>query len=222
MILTDSMIQQACSEGTVGISPFDVQQIQPASYDLRVGPEAAVSSHHGKVNIKEKGFVELDAGDFAVLVTEEVISLDNQHSGRFGLRSKWARKGLLATTGPQVDPGFKGRLSVGLTNLTSRKIALSHQDDFLSVEFHRLSEPVQQPYSGPYQSQSSLSNEDLEAVLEREVMSLSEMNTTLRSLAVNVKSLEESITSMKWLIGMGIAMIGIIMAMIGVILAIKT
>ena len=90
---------------------------------------------------------------------------------------------------------YEGRLSVGLTNLTSRKVALSHLDDLLTVEFHRLSEPVERVYSGPYQSQSSLSNEDLEAVLEREVMSLSEMNTTLRSLAVNVKSLEESITN---------------------------
>ena len=213
MILTDSMIQQACSEGSVGISPFDARQIQPASYDLRVGPEAAVSSHHGKVNIKDKGFVELDAGDFAVLVTEEIISLDNQHSGRFGLRSKWARKGLLATTGPQIDPGFKGRLSIGLTNLTSRKIALPHLDDFLTVEFHRLSEPVERAYSGPYQEQSSLSNEDLEAILEREVLSLSEMNTTLRSLAANVKSLEESVSSMKWFVGIGIAIIGIIVAL---------
>ena len=220
MILTDTMIRQACSEGIVGISPFDERQIQPASYDLRVGPEAAVSSRRGKVNIKDSGFVELDAGDFAVLVTEEVITLDNQHSGRFGLRSKWARKGLLATTGPQVDPGFKGRLSVGLTNLTSRKIALSHMDDFLTVEFHRLSEPVKQVYSGPYQDQSSLSNEDLEAVLEREVMSLSEMNITLRALAANVKSLEESVSSMKesvssmrWFVGIGIAMIGVIVAL---------
>ncbi len=220
MILTDSMIRQACSEGSVGISPFNDQQIQPASYDLRVGPEAAVSSRRGKVNVKEKGFVELDAGDFAVLVTEEVISLNNQHSGRFGLRSKWARKGLLATTGPQIDPGFKGRLGIGLTNLTSRKIALSHLDDLLTVEFHRLSEPVERPYSGPYQDQSSLSNEDLEAVLEREILSLSEVNTTLRSLAANVKRLEESvsamkesISSMRWFIGGGIAIIGIIVAL---------
>ena len=67
-----------------------------------------------------------------------------------------------------------------------------------------------------------MSNEALETVPKPEVMPLSDMNTTLRSLAVNVKSLEESTTSMKWLIGMGIGMIGIITAMIEVPLVLIT
>lgn len=62
----------------------------------------------------------------------------------------------------------------------------------------------------------------MEAILEREVTSLAEMSTTLRSLAVNVKSLEESTTSMKWLKGIGIGMIGIIMEMTEVTLVLMT
>lgn len=210
MILTDNMITKAIGDGGVKIEPFDAAQIQPASYDLRVGADAAMASTHGKVNIKEKGFLEMAPGDFAIVVTAEAISLDNQHTARFGLRSKWARKGLIATTGPQIDPGFGGRLNIGLTNLTSKKIVLSHLDDFLTVEFHKLAEPVNKPYNGAYQGQESLSNEDLETVLEREVMSLSEMNQTLRVLATNVAGLEKSVSSMRWIIGVGIAIIAII------------
>ena len=213
MILTDSMIEAAVSDGSIKIDPFEVKQIQSASYDLRVGPLAAASSSRGKVDVKEKGFLQLEPGDFAILVCEEIITLDNQHTGRFGLRSKWARKGLVATTGPQVDPGFTGRLNVGLTNLTSRSVALPHLDDFLTLELHHLSEPAKHPYSGTYQGQSALSTEDLEAVLEREVMSLSEMNTTLRSLSANVGSLEKTVASMRWILGVGIAIIGIIAAL---------
>ena len=213
MILTDSMIEAAVSDGSIKIDPFETRQIQPTSYDLRVGPLAAASSSRGKVDVKEKGFLQLEPGDFAILVCEEIITLDNQHTGRFGLRSKWARKGLVATTGPQVDPGFTGRLNVGLTNLTSRSVALPHLDDFLTLELHRLSEPAKHPYSGAYQGQSALSTEDLEAVLEREVMSLSEMNTTLRSLSANVGSLEKTVGSMRWILGVGIAIIGIIAAL---------
>ncbi len=58
--------------------------------------------------------------------------------------------------------------------------------------------------------------------MEREVTSLAEINTTLRSLAVKVQSLDGSITSMKWLIGMGIGMIGIITAMIEVTMVLLT
>ena len=210
MILTDSMIEAAVSDGSIKIDPFETRQIQPTSYDLRVGPLAAASSSQGKVDVKEKGFLQLEPGDFAILVCEEIITLDNQHTGRFGLRSKWARKGLVATTGPQIDPGFTGRLNVGLTNLTSRSVALPHLDDFLTLELHHLSEPAKHPYSGACQGQSALSTEDLEAVLEREVMSLSEMNTTLRSLSANVGSLEKTVGSMRWILGVGIAIIGII------------
>ena len=221
MILTDNMISEAVSSGVVKIEPFDKEQIQPASYDLRVGPVAAVSSSHSKVNVKEKGFLEMTPGDFAIVVSEEVITMDNQHTGRFGLRSKWARKGLIATTGTQIDPGFSGRLNVGLTNLTSKNIALPHLADFLTVEFHKLQEPVKAPYSGVYQNQSSLSNEDLETVLEREVMSLSEMNTILRALSSSVASLEKSVASMRWILGAGIGVLGGGLALIGIPMALK-
>ncbi|WP_424947495.1 dCTP deaminase [Candidatus Spongiihabitans sp.] len=228
MILTDNMIRAAVSAGTVKIEPFDAAQIQPASYDLRIGPVAAVSSIHGKVDVEANGFLEMTPGDFAIVVSEETITLDNQHTGRFGLRSKWARKGLIATTGPQIDPGFTGRLNIGLTNLTSKNIALSHLDDFLTVEFHKLSEPAKVPYSGVYQNQSSLSNEDLETVLEREVMSLSEMNTTLRALTASVNgmekaiaSIERSISSMRWFVGAGIGSMGVGIAIIAVITGLK-
>ncbi len=228
MILTDRMLEQAFADGKLKIEPYDGQCIQPASYDLGVGSQAITSSSRRKIDVKADGFVEIDAGDFAIVVTEEVITLDNQHVGRFGLRSVWARRGLIATTGPQIDPGFSGRLKVGLTNLSSKKIALSHLEHFLTVEFHHLSEPVKMPYSGPYQKQTTLSPEDLSAVLDREVMSLSEMNQTLRtlsssvsSLEENVKSMRDSIKSMQWVVGLGIAFIGIGIAFIGTVVALK-
>lgn len=108
MILTDNMIEESIKEGVIKIEPFETKQIQPASYDLRVGEEAARSSTHGKVNVKEVGYIELEAGDFAILTTEEIVTLDNQHVGRIGLRSKWSRKWIVATAGPQIDPGFNG------------------------------------------------------------------------------------------------------------------
>ena len=218
MILTDDLIAKANSEGSIKIEPFEHKQLQPASYDLRVGPEAATSSHREKINLAEKGFFELAPSDFAIVISEEKISLDNHHTARFGLRSKWARKGLVATTGAQIDPGFEGRLTVGLTNLTNKKISLSHMDDFLTVEFHRLSSPAKRTYSGPYQGKTSLDGEDIEAVLEREVMSISDMTESLRSLTSNVANMEQSVNTMKWYVT-GVVVVG--MAIIGIISAIK-
>ena len=214
MILVDRAIVEAHENDQITIDPFEQQQLQPASYDLRVGPEVVTSSSREKIDLTQKGFVELAPSDFAIVLTHESISLDNQHTARFGLRSKWARKGLVATTGPQIDPGFRGRLVVGLTNLTSKKISLSHKDDFLTVEFHRLSKPVQKTYSGPYQGKTSLDAEDIETVLDREVMSISDLTESLRSLTHNVAGMKKSIEMIKWYIGgpvaVGLVIVGLL------------
>ena len=150
-------------------------------------------------------------------LTLEIIRLGPQYVGRFGLRSKFARKGLIATTGPQIDPGYRGRLIIGITNLSPRPVTLSYGDDFLSVEFHRLQEPSTKPYNGPYQGRETLGAEEIEAIAESEGMALSEVLTTLRTLTKNVGELTSEFRTLKtWLpvmIGFGIAVIAIIVAL---------
>ena len=90
-------------------------------------------------------------------------------------------------------------------------------DDFLSVEFHRLERPVENPYVGPYQGRLQLGPEELEFITESEGMALSEMLTTLRSLSENVGTLSRDMTTLKWavptIVMFGIAVIGIISAL---------
>ena len=218
MILTDSQIKATYRAGDIVIDPFDENQVQAASYDLRVGAQGATTSTKKLVNIKEQGYLLLNPGDFGILTVFEEIKLGPQYAGRFGLRSKYARKGLIATTGPQIDPGYRGRLIVGITNLTPRAVSLPYKDDFVSVEFHRLEEPSTSPYDGPYQGKLELGPEEIETITENEGMALSEVLTTLRSLTQDVHLLSGEVKSLSKIIP---AIIGIGMAVIGVIVALK-
>jgi len=217
MILTDRQILEAHQNGGIVIKPFEEKQIQPATYDLRVGEQGGCTSTKKLVNIREVGYLLLQPGDFAVVTTLEEIRLSPQYAGRFGLRSKHARKGLIATTGPQIDPGYHGRLIVGITNLTPRPVSLPYKDDFLSVEFHRLEEAATKPYSGPYQDKLELGPEEIEVIAEREGMALSEVITTLQSLSKNVATLASEMSTFKWVVPLivtiGIALIAIIVAL---------
>ncbi len=224
MILTDRQIREAVENGDIKIEPFDDRQVQAATYDLRVGDQGATTSTKRRVDIKKDGFVQLAPGDFAVVVVFEKIELGAQYAARFGLRSKYARKGLIATTGPQIDPGYRGRLIIGLTNLTPKPVSLPHKDDLISVEFHRLEEAASEPYNGPYQDRDELGAEEIEFITESEGMALSEMMTTLRSLSSNVAELATDVTrlttsvdSIRWIVPVvvsaGIAIIGIIVAL---------
>jgi dCTP deaminase len=214
MILNNKQIEEACLKGDILINPFEESQIQGATYDFRVGEHGATTSLKKLVNIKEAGFLLLQPGDFGILTVLEEVRLGLQYAARFGLRSKHARKGLIATTGPQIDPGYHGRLIIGVTNLTPRPISLPYKDDLLSVEFHRLEQPSTKPYIGPYQDKMDLGAEEIEFITETEGMALSEVITTLRSLSDNVGSISREIKHLQWtipiIVSIGIVVIGII------------
>jgi dCTP deaminase len=227
VILTDEQIIEVVNSGDIVIQPFEIEQVEPATYDMRVGKYAVTTSSKHKVNIEEKGFFVIDPGDFAVVELLEEVKMGLQYTARFGLRSKYARKGLIATTGIQIDPGFQGRLVIGLTNLSPKPISLSYKDDLISVEFHKLERAVKQPYSGPYQKKSGIGPEEIEFVAENEGMALPEIINTLRSLSANVSELSrsfgtfqtnsrEQLTSLKWIIGIAIALLALIVTIVGI------
>lgn len=214
MILNAQQITAAHNCGDISISPFEECQVQGASYDLRVGQSGATTSSKKLVNIRDAGYMLLQPGDFAIVSVLEEIRLGPQYAARFGLRSKYARKGIIATTGPQIDPGYHGRIILGLTNLTPRPISIPYKDDFISVEFHRLEAPTSKPYDGPYQAKLELGPEDIEAVTETEGMAFSEVITTLRSVSDNVGKLASEVNTLRWLlpaiVGFGIAVIAVL------------
>ena len=224
MILSAQQIEEAHRAGDIAITPFDERQVQAASYDLRVGPQGATTSTKQIVNVEERGYLPVEPGDFAVLSVLEEIKLGNQYAGRIGLRSKWARKGLVATTGPQIDPGYHGRLMIGLTNLTPNPISLAYGDDLVTLELHKLDQPTKKPYAGPYQGRLAFGPEEMEAITEGKGMALSEVLTTLQSVSRNVSSLATSVSqlegqmqTLRWLVPLivlgGITVIAVIVAL---------
>lgn len=193
MILSDQDIRDAVAAGHIKIEPFEEGQIEPASYDIRVGNQAASSAQGKKIDLQEAGFVQVRPGDFVIVSTFERLELDSQTAARFGLISRYSRQGLIATTGAQIDPGFRGRLFVGLTNLSTKEITLPHRDGFLTIEYHRLANPVKRPYSGPYQDRDELGPDEIKVVMEREYMSQTDMMRTLESLVSSVDSLKQTL-----------------------------
>ena len=164
MILVDEEIKEAVSSGEIEIRDFLEDCLQPASYDLRVGEEGFITSANRVINIKNEGVLEIQPGDFGLIMTHERLWLPANILGRFGLRSVYARMGLLATAGPQVDPGFEGKLVIGVVNFSSQSIKMPYLEPFCSIELERLSKPARNPYQGPYKGQEHLTNEHISTV----------------------------------------------------------
>lgn len=158
MILVDEEIKEAIKSGEIDLSDFSEECLQPASYDLRVGDEGFTLSMGKVIDIQIEGKLNVQPGDFALVMTHERLRLPTNMLGRFGLRSVYARRGLLATAGPQIDPGFEGKLVIGIVNFTSRSIMLPYLMPFCSLELYRLRKHASAPYAGPYQGQEHLTD----------------------------------------------------------------
>ena len=141
-IMVDYQIRDAVQKGRLGIENFSDEGVQPASYDLRIGSQlysASAKEPDRPIQLdKDGGAFRIPPYGQIVLLTHETLELPKNIVGRFGLTSSLTRKGLFASAGPQVDPGFKGKLFVSLWNQTPVSHVISYLDKFLSIEFQQL------------------------------------------------------------------------------------
>ena len=139
------------------IKPFYKKQIQPATYDLRLG-NRILASPLGPEKLGEvvdlspkRPNYDIQSGQMVAIISLEKLELPLDLCGRFGIRSAYARLGINAFGGLQLDPGFRGKLIMNLLNVGPEPITVTLKEPIFSVEFERLEEPSEVPYSGPYQ-----------------------------------------------------------------------
>ena len=188
MILVDTQIRKAITDKKIGEN-FDVKFVQPASYDLRVGPHVYTPEElDHPIDLSRNGGVHrIPPYGLAVLQTYETFTMPKDWVGRFGLKSKFTRRGLIASTGPQIDPGWSGKLIVSLWNHTPRSQIFSFKEKFLTVEFHKLETVPEGSYQGEYQDRQEVGADVLSDLVRTEGLSLSHMHAQFTELTQHVK-----------------------------------
>lgn len=186
MILSDLDIKKFIDDGEIYISNFS-GDLEPASYDLRVGDQGIAAD--GIVDIKKNQHIRISRGSTAVIYPIEEIRLSMKVAGRYGIRSYFARRGLVLLSGPQIDPGFEGPLSVTLFNAGTGDVILAHSDKFATIEFAELKTPASKPYSGPYQRQHRTSREDID-LITRKHRTYTEIEEALTNLEAKLSSIQ--------------------------------
>lgn len=166
MILSDGSIRRLLDQGRLIIDPLEASQIQPASVDVRLGPEFLVFRNHTtevidpfqkpgdlmeKIVVPEgQGFI-LHPGEFVLGTTMEQIGLPDDLVARVEGKSSLGRLGLLihATAG-FVDPGWKrGQITLELSNVATLPIKLWPGMRIGQLSFHSLDAPAERPYGHP-------------------------------------------------------------------------
>ncbi|MCB5906574.1 dCTP deaminase [Streptomyces pinistramenti] len=131
MILTGPEITQSAMDGRIQISPFSEEQINPNSYNVRLGDsllvytdevvDAYADNPTRMLKVPEEGFV-LQPGQLYLGHTMELVGSDTYVPLLFG-RSSIGRLGLFVEiTAPIGDIGFHGQWTLMLSSVRPLRV----------------------------------------------------------------------------------------------------
>ena len=162
MVLSDRTIKAEIAAGRLVLEPYDESLVQPSSIDVRVDRKFRVfhNSRHPYIDVRkpmedltelvtvkpEEPFV-LHPGEFVLGQTLEQVKLPDDLVGRLEGKSSIGRLGLLIhSTAGFIDPGFRGNLTLELSNVANLPITIYHGMPIGQISFMRMDGPVERSY----------------------------------------------------------------------------
>lgn len=162
MVLSDRTIKEEITKERIVIKPLDDKNIQPASVDVHLDRSILVfkNSRLPYIDIREDMTDLTDAqdiqddvpfilhpGEFVLGSTLEYISIPDDIVARLEGKSSLGRIGLLIhSTAGYVDPGWKGHLTLELSNVANLPITLYYDMKIGQISFLRLTAPADNLY----------------------------------------------------------------------------
>lgn len=155
-------------EGSLVITPLlSSNQLGDASVDVRLGNQFIVFRAHrfgvfepfgvtasNPRRIQERqvmrfgGKFVLHPGTLILGCTFEYVSMPGDLECQVEGRSSWARLGLQIATASSIEPGFKGVITLELSNVGTVPLTLMPGIRIAQLVFRKAEPPVQNPYSG--------------------------------------------------------------------------
>ena len=136
MLLSDEISYYATQKGHPLIHPFEPANLKPARYKLRLGEDCRVGDEQHWLSEENPDLV-IPPYELAVISTLETLNLPRFLISRWDLKVKRVYEGLLWVGGPQVDPGYQGKLFCPLYNLSNKTIKLRYGDTIATIDFIR-------------------------------------------------------------------------------------
>ena len=161
-VLSDRDIRAELESGRVRIEPYDPVDLQPSSVDLHldrsfrvfrnnryafIDPREPQPDLTELINVADEEPFILHPNEFVLARTLEWVELPDDLVARLEGKSSLGRLGLLIhSTAGYVAPGWKGTLTLELSNVANLPIALYAGMRIGQISFFRMSSPVERPY----------------------------------------------------------------------------
>jgi len=156
-MFTDRTIKSQIEGGGLFVHPFDPSLVQPASIDLTLGEDFIQYFDGDPIDPENPSENDLDRfstnrlilypHDFVLGTTVETVGVPSTVAARVEGKSTLGRLGLIVhSTAGFVDPGFKGKITLEMTNINVRPIILRAGMKICQIAFYPLVGTVDKPY----------------------------------------------------------------------------
>lgn len=162
--LSDATIRECLDNREIVLDPLIMDNVQPSSVDLRLRSEVSVYRHYegGEIDpagagpppaamydviaFGDSGYV-VHPGDFILGCTDEIIGIPSWMLARVEGKSSLGRLGLLVhATAGYIDPGWYGRITLEIGNVSRVPIRLRPLMLICQISFLTLTTAADRPY----------------------------------------------------------------------------
>ena len=162
MLMSDRDIRASIEAGQIGLEPLEMGLLQPSSIDVRLDRFFRLFDNHKYafidpaeqqdelthlIEVDPKEPFILHPGEFVLGSTYEFVTLPDDVAARLEGKSSLGRLGLLThSTAGFVDPGFKGHVTLELSNVATLPIKLWPGMKIGQLCFFKLTSASEHPY----------------------------------------------------------------------------
>ena len=156
--IVDSQIEIMCLSEDRLIVPFHYDQLNPASYDVRLSGTILVETTSGDWHETALPYV-LAPGEFVLGCTQEWVNIPAHMEAVFQLKSSRAREGYEHVLAGYIDPGFSGKVTLELVNVNRYRNLYLVKDMLIGqLRFMKTDQPCRISYAtkGHYQNDAGV------------------------------------------------------------------
>ncbi|GFE59579.1 hypothetical protein [Geobacter sp. AOG2] len=144
------------------VLPFDNTRISNGQYLLSVGPESFITVNEVKTVMNSNyGQISIEPGQFAIILTEETVTIPKNSIGFISIRAAIKFRGLVNVSGFHVDPGFTGRLKFAVYNAGPKPIVLERGQAAFPIWFADMDNGNSDEYNGVHKDQRHITADDV-------------------------------------------------------------
>jgi dCTP deaminase len=187
-------IKEAIQSKDISVEPFDEKDLEPSSYDFRIG--RALIAGRG-VAEKNDFPLFLKPGDWVEIESLEIVKISQKIGVIIGMPSGMSRKGILAFSGMHIDPGYRGKIFITLFNPSSDTYEIEHGQKLCTAMFFKFDKIPSKAYGGKYQDQYAFPEKDIEWMIRLKAPTIADAIKSVEKLEQMIDDLRKDMSGVK-------------------------